>query len=109
MSFDKATRYNNNYTERLILEPKIKSRANANQIIITMGAAADGLPSSHIIIFLLALALDFTLGSKICPSVPLLLYLGVSSLKGLIKPILIIFSVALAMDFTLGSKIYPSV
>ena len=58
---DKTTRYNINYTEGFILEPRVKSRAKANETIISMG----GPPI--LIICLLALALDFTLVSMIYP------------------------------------------
>ena len=34
---DKTTRYNSNYTEGYVFEPRLKSRAKANQTKITMG------------------------------------------------------------------------
>ena len=46
----------------------MKSRARAKQAIITMGRAAEGR-SLILIILLLALALDFILGSKVYLSV----------------------------------------
>ena len=53
--------------EGWIVEPRVKSRAKANEKMIRMG----GRPSAAnpmVIMVELALVLDFTLGSKVYPS-----------------------------------------
>ena len=68
LQIDKTTRYNSNYTEGLILESRVKSRAKAKQKYDKDGGG--GLrPPPMVIMVQLALALHFTLGSEIYPSV----------------------------------------
>ena len=58
----------------------MKSRAKANETIITIGGAAFGRPLT-VIMVQLALALDFILGSKVYPSVWLWLVVVCLSLQ----------------------------